>query len=343
MRDIIFFSRGRGHGHAVTDVEIVESIREVDAGFGCTMASYGTGWQTFSALGVEALDLNLSDENLFVPTLVAACSLIRELRPSIIIAHEEFAAVAAAAACGVPCIFLSSWFPPVNSLLAETLHYPRALVLLEDGGLFPVPPGLAERVRVAGPVVRRMGYSRERRGEVRAELGIVDDAECWCIISGGWANEERAPVGHLMLDAFACLPRVDKRMIWLGQISGRLAERVSRMPGVEVLPFAKHIDKIMVASDVILTKGTHAATLEAASLGIPSVSLSLRQNPVDEILVPRVRTNTHLHALATSPDMLVQKIADAKGRVCEPLNHHRRGGRVAASIILDEIRRELMV
>ncbi len=87
--DILFFSRGRGKGHAIPDAAIMESVRNLDDRIGWQFVSYGTGASTLAELGHSVRDLQLPDDNPFHETLIRACEVISECSPGLVVSHEN--------------------------------------------------------------------------------------------------------------------------------------------------------------------------------------------------------------------------------------------------------------
>src|SRR5690242_12943702 len=109
---VLFFSRGRGRGHAIPDLEIVRELKQIDSAIEVQFVSYSTGAATFRAEGYRVIDLELPEENSFAETIVIAYRKILEFHPKVVISHEEFAAIIAAKVANVPSIFLCTWLPP---------------------------------------------------------------------------------------------------------------------------------------------------------------------------------------------------------------------------------------
>src|SRR5687768_3344241 len=106
----LFFSRGRGHGHAIPDMAIVDELESLAPEIAVSFASYATGAATFKAANRSVFNMGLAENNGFLETLFKACDLILDQKPNIIISHEEFAALPAARLAGIPSIFISAWF-----------------------------------------------------------------------------------------------------------------------------------------------------------------------------------------------------------------------------------------
>jgi hypothetical protein len=73
---------------------------------------------------------------------------------------------------------------------------------------------------------------------------------------------------------------------------------------VKIVPFADPIERFLAAADVVITKGTRGITHDAASVGVPSISLSHGHNPIDDLLIPRITNNRALNTRAVTPEIL---------------------------------------
>src|ERR1700733_12151618 len=62
---VLFFSRGRGRGHAIPDVAIMREVRRLRPDTTCEIASYSTGARTIESLDERVHDLQLPEENPF--------------------------------------------------------------------------------------------------------------------------------------------------------------------------------------------------------------------------------------------------------------------------------------
>jgi UDP-N-acetylglucosamine:LPS N-acetylglucosamine transferase len=89
--------------------------------------------------------------------------------------------------------------------------------------------------------------------------------------------------------------------VWLGGPDTQHLESITAgLADIKVLDFVENIHDWIGASDLVITKGTRGTTMDAAALGVPSVAISFGQNIMDELMVPRIRTHTHLNARALS-------------------------------------------
>jgi UDP-N-acetylglucosamine:LPS N-acetylglucosamine transferase len=315
---ILFFSRGRGRGHAIPDMAIAEEIQRLKPEWKIVFASYGTGAETFRLKQRPVMDMSLPDNNMYLDTLFRAVELIEEIRPTAVIAHEEFAALTAARLLGTPTIFISAWLPVPNfGISTESLAYANRAIILESPGIFPVPPQLSVKPVYTGPMARKMVYGRADRAKARAELGLTESMQVISVLGSGGLPESRAPLADLVLAAFHNLTGL-KFLNWIaGSDSKALQLRVAGRTDVLVYPFFDPIEKILAASDVVITKGTRGATLDCVAVGVPSISISFGTNPIDDLLVPRVRSNTSLYAKAMDSTILLSQIQ--KVLACPPV------------------------
>jgi len=342
---VLFFSRGRGRGHAIPDIAIVDELPpNVDVEF----VSYSTGAQVFRDYGREVIDLGFSDSNPFLGTLIRAVSVIAVKRPMAIISHEEFSVLPAASIAGIPIVFLTDWFPRPDHALAESLLYADSIIVMGEKGIFPKPPSIRVDPLYVDPVVRKMRYTLCDRYRARAELAIPEETLVVSVIPGAWAHERRAPMTDLILRAFDELgDKRRKRLIWVAGVDQEsICQRVGGRPDVSVVGECPQIEMVMVVSDVAITKGNRGTILDLSSLGVPSISLSNGANPIDEILVARIRSNVALNVNAVDPGTLSTLIWDlACIRANErerPLELHRVGGETAARVLNQELSRLLV-
>jgi UDP-N-acetylglucosamine:LPS N-acetylglucosamine transferase len=305
---VLFFSRGRGRGHAVPDVALVEDLIKARHDLNLSFVSYSTGGSTIQDLGHDFIDLGLPEENAFVETLLRSTRLINSEKPDLIVSHEEFAALPAAKGLGVPAVFLSDWLPTGRGILIDCLTCADEVIFLDEAGYFDVPDVVKDKIYYVGPVLRAFNTAPSNKAVIRAEFGISGEAKVILVMPGGASisTEDKAPICDLVLDAFDLLPFPSKYLIWVvnGADFDRLNQRtkgrtdiISRRPHTD-------IERTMIASDVAITKASRMTCLELHALGIPSISISYGLNPIDDYRVPRIRSNRALRASALTSRLL---------------------------------------
>ena len=84
--------------------------------------------------------------------------------------------------------------------------------------------------------------------------------------------------------------------------------RSKTLEWVEVMERDWQVDRLMVASDLVVTKANRNTVVELGYLGIPSISLASRLNPMDERSIANISTNRSLEAGALRPESLADCI-----------------------------------
>ena len=293
--EILFFSRGRGRGHAIPDVGILTELKAIRPTLNCELVSYAIGARTIESLGERVIDLGLPEENPFLETLIKAATIIENRKPQLVVAHEEPAAVLASKVFGIPSVFITDWFMKETSILMQSLSYAQRVIFLEAPAIFDEPSFLRNRVKYMGSFLRNFTYSKSDRNLARHELAIDLNTFVVSVLPGGWATEIKAPALDLILTAFDRLQFGSKLLLWVaGSDYEDLRDRTSTRNDIRIYQQSWPIERVMVASDVIVTKNNRGTTLEAAQLGIGSLSLSHGLNPVEDYIVPRIRSNLSL-------------------------------------------------
>jgi len=307
-KSVLFFTRGRGRGHAIPDIEIVKELLNRSDEMDVRFVSYATGARTIEEFGFPLIDLGLPELNPLTETTVMAGKLIGWLNPDLVVAHEEFPALPAAKIFGKPAILLTDWFVEPEHYSSQTLKYADQVLFLDEEGVFEEPPWVRGKVSYVGPVLRSFDYTREDRERARRELDLPLDAFVVSVFPGGFNTEQRAPAADLVLGAFHLLPGGAKRLIWIaGEDLELLREKAGGREDVILRDHDWQIDRTMVASDVAITKATRTTNLELVSLGVPSVALCSGLNRTDET---RVRTMEGVVALDV-PQSSAERLRDA--------------------------------
>jgi hypothetical protein len=126
---------------------------------------------------------------------------------------------------------------------------------------------------------------------------------------GSW-TEAAAPIVDLVLPAFNALRTPDKHLIWLaGQDYQLISARVNGRQDVTVLETDWKIDRLMVASDIVITKANRRTVVELAILGIRTLSIGYGLNVIDEIRAAALGSNTTVAATNFRPDALALALA----------------------------------
>lgn len=316
----LLFSRGRGRGHVIPDVAIVEELTKLNPDVDIRFVSYATGVETLAELGHGVIDLGLPEKNDLVQTLILAARVIGYMRPKLVIAHEEFAALPAAKITSVPTIFLTDWFVEDSMLNMHLLAYADATIFLDQPGTFEEPQAVEGRIEYAKPVLRAFHYNPGDRPRARRELELPEDAAVISVIvPPGRRIEKFAPIHDLLMPAFEAL-EANKVLVWVaGEDHQTLAERTKSNPKVIVKKDHEPFDQLMVASDLVITKGNRNIVLEAAALGVPTLSVSHNLNRIDDFRTFGIPTNRTVFAEEITSEEFLTHIrkALAEGRQAE--------------------------
>ncbi len=281
---ILFFCRGRGSGHAIPDIEVVKELARLRPSAEVRFVSYGTGAKTLAEHGYKVIDVGLPELNSLLDVMVIATKLTGALDPDVVMAHEEFGALPAAAVFDKPAIFLTDWFVGEDRIIMGALRYADQILFADWEGSFSEPPQAQGKTVYVGPIFREFEYSTRDRARARGELELPEDATVVAVLPGGYATEQKAPMAEVVLGAFELLESPGKRLVWVAADEDvePLRERTRGLDEVRIMTREWRIDRLMAASDVAVTKANRKTVLELESLGVPSVALSPGINPIDD-------------------------------------------------------------
>lgn len=307
----LFFSRGRGCGHAIPDMAIADELAKLCSDIDLKFVSYGAGAQTLAAHGRRVIDLEMPDVNPLWDTVLRVGEVIREYQPGLVVSHEEFAALPVAKIFDIPTAFITDWFADADDPRMQALAYADEVIVIEEEGIFDELPCVEGKVHYTGPVLRSFRYGRADRERARQELSLPLDAVVILVLPGSW-TEEKAPICDLVVPVFDGLRVSEKLLIWIaGADHEMLARRISGRSDVIVKEHDWQMDRLMVAADMAITKANRITTKELAALGVPSISISHGLNPIDDMLIERIASNTPLDARTASRKMLAEALVDA--------------------------------
>lgn len=335
---ILYFSRGKGAGHAIKDIAIVQQLQGLCPDINVIFVSYDKGARTFVQNGFEVIDMELPANNPFLETQKRAQILIEHFQPSLIVSHEEFCIPPLARHLGIPCLFITHWFIEPEHPLMKLLESADEILFIEREGIFDCPSYLTDKVRYVGPVLRSFSYHREDRERARKELDISPKAKVVLVVPGAAWPEAVVPIFDLVLSAFEQMAFSNKLLLWLaGEDEASLRSKVNGRCDIVVKGTEWEIDRLMVASDLAITKGSYTAMCELDYLGIPSIALLHGHNLIDEIYAKYFPTVVPLKLLTLSPNILYQTMESLlRTPPTYPPEHHslRNGSMHAAQAIV---------
>jgi len=306
---LLFFTRGRGRGHAIPDIAIAKELTRLREDVQIRFVSYGTGARTLEEFGLPLIDLGLSDANGIAETTVMAGKLIGWLQPDLVVAHEEFAALPAAKIFSKPTALITDFFTNPEYYSMQSLRFADQILFTDYRGIYTEPASAAGRTRYLGPVQPRFEFRRKDRLRARKELSLDATATIVTVMPGSW-TEEMAPTFDLLLPAFDALQRPKKHLIWVAGLDyALLSRRLKLRRDITVIEADWKIDRLMVASDLVITKVNRRTLVELAVLGIRSLSISYKLNPIDDIRASALSSNRTVAAAEFKPAHLARILA----------------------------------
>ena len=278
---LLFFSRGRGRGHAKPDVAIARELLAMRPDVEVRFVSYGTGAETILDGGFPVVDLDLTDAGGAAEVTVAAGRLIRWLNPDLVVSHEEFAVAPVAKIFEKRCVFVTDFFSDPELYSMHAIHFCDEVLFVGRKGVFEEPEWLSGRVLYLGPLDRPSAYGADGRARARSELGIDPDAFVLGVFPGSWV-ERGDEFCAAVIDAYDGLPE-PKALIWIaGQQFDSVVERLGGRSACRVFRQYDDIDRAMSACAVGITRGSRGSTLELVNRGVPAIVVSWGLNPADD-------------------------------------------------------------
>jgi hypothetical protein len=313
--NILFFSRGRGRGHALPDSALATSLKRIDPTLSIQFVSYAVGAKTLQAKGWPVIDLGLPERGPMWDVVASTAALLRNSNAGFVISHEEMAVLPISRAFGLPNLFMSDWLPKIGSRAMQSLSFADSVILLDEPGYYELPDFLANKISYAGTLLQPMACCQTDRKLLRVPLNVSKDHKLITVVPGGsdLHSEARAPIATLVLQAFSQLPMTPTALVWVVDEPdfSRLGNLATAYPNVTVRKPDDKPLQLMRASDLVLTKGNRMTVLECYALGIPSISLSYGINRIDDYRIARVRSNIAFRVLGLDAVTLTRAMTDA--------------------------------
>lgn len=336
-KKLLFFTRGRGRGHAIPDIEIVRVAQTLRSDLDVRFVSYGRGAATLREFGCPLINLDLPENNGIAETTVLAGKIIGWLQPDLVAVHEEFAALPAAKIFDKATVCVTDLITDHSKYSMRTLQFADRVIVTDRAGLFDLPPWIEDKADHVGPILRAFSFTRGKAKLARRQLGIALDATVISAMPGSW-SERLVPLFDLVRAAFDSLKKPRKQLIWLaGEDYEWMHQRAEGQQNIRVQPDDWAIDRLMVASDVVITKSNRQTHLELESLGVPSISISHRSNPIDDRRVAQIAGNTVLNAETLTPAVLARTMLRVIGSRPAPVRQRKPASLRAARIICELI------
>jgi hypothetical protein len=231
----------------------------------------------------------------------------------------------AARMAGVRCIYITDFFEGYGTLNSQAIEYADEIVFTGTRGTFTEPPNLQGRVSYVGRAVRPSDFSAQTRQAARSELGLADMQLVAVVQPGAW-TEKMFPIAQIVSGAWKAVPLKPKRLIWIaGSDCDELAAQFAGDDEIAVVRHDWRLDRLIAASNLVITKANRLTVFEAAAAGVPSLSLTQFMNWPDDVAVNQVPTNLSLRASAVDASLLAQTIVAVANRPAAPAAQVSRG------------------
>jgi hypothetical protein len=204
-------------------------------------------------------------------------------------------------------MFITDFFDDPELYSMAALKFADRILFTGAPGIFGEPPWVKSKVHYVGPILRNFRYTRLDRVAARKELGILPESFVVSMFPGSW-TEAVAPALDLVVGAFDKLLANGATLVWVaGQDVELVREAVGKRNAI-VVEREWTIERLMVASDVALTKTNRTTVLELHHLGIPTINLSWGLNPIDDRIVRSLDGVVWLNAAADTCTDLAEAI-----------------------------------
>ncbi len=289
---ILYLSRGRGFSHAMNDLLILKELKKINNKISILVASYDKGYTYFLANGFRPFNLGLRQkEELTLKASLRIWSLIRQFKPDLVVSDEVFIALHITKGFKVPSILITHWFfesynkkHPIIPAVKKANH----VIFVDTPEFHVIPPDFNVYLTFVGPVIREFEYSLKDKKRAKDELGIGSKDKVILVTPGG-RYKDRNKLLELSAEVFKELDDGNLKMILLtGELYKEYSEKFKNANGIIVKDYDWKMDRLMVASDLVICKGTFSTTWELAYLGVPSISVADLDNPIDQIHVNKM-------------------------------------------------------
>lgn len=287
--------------------EILDRLKEHHPVIDVSVITYDKALEYFNGKHPKVINLATPENPDFLQLVTHCYQFINNNMPQVVLAYDEYPAIAAANLADIPAILITNWLPPEQTLQANALAKASSVVLLEEPGIYAIP-SLSPEVIFCGPVSCKATHYAEQRQLLRNKFGIEETAVVITATQGALLAGGRpvyATISSTIISAFLLLDFEPKYII-VNQESTSANERYSTntVKNMRVISTPELIQEYMALSNLIITNGSRECLLEAKTIGIPTISLIHNPGTLDYILGSRVRTNLMLNAQAvTSNDL----------------------------------------
>ncbi len=359
---ILYFSRGRGYGHSIGDIEVIRELKKNDENLDIVIASYAHGYEAFIKNGfTEIENLYLSYENEFFSPqgLARIQQLIKSVRPDLIVANEMFNVLPLAREHGFPAVLITHWFfeavRPKPTILSLFMACANHIIFGDLEDFHEKPPKLRAPVSFVGPIMRKIETSSQDRDFFKKALGFQKTDKVILVSFGGGFDRVGGGLekGKIVLEKiYQVFDQLNIQNLKLILLAGQIYDyAISKFDNsnVTILRESWDFDKLMAASDIAIVRGSYRTLCELAVIGTPAICIPfLKGNPVDEMHIRNFERLGTLETLEIEKLTLknlvenIQRILESKDKYQEMVKAGHRlkgqcGYKAAARIILGHL------
>lgn len=278
-------------GHAKRDMCIAKMLKKISKDkLKLKFVSYATGYKCLVKYRYHPIDLSLPEMGKKRMAQKRIKFLIDKEKPDLIVSDEELIVLPLAKERKIPSILITNWLPQIEKMSKREYSFYTNLFLLSEMIIFPdredsfeVPNELKKLVKFVNPIIFPSHFSLKDRKSIRKELKI-DNNEKFILATAGGTHPIDRIFFKCILKAFQKLNLKGKLYLLSGVFKKEFLKYQLQNEKIIVKDFVNQIEKIMIASDLVITRGGHTTLWELASLGIPSISIPrpLKHNPYNE-------------------------------------------------------------
>lgn len=315
QQKILFFVRGLGFGHAARDLAIAKQLSEMNDNTQIKFVSYAAGAKFLSGNSYNVIDLGLPATGNDGKMISHAIALISSEKPDIIVTDEELSITSIAKGFNIPCVLIANWFQPEDAQIVELFSDAGCIIIpdYKDGFNISLSPPLDPgKISWVGPIRTWNMDSTETREIARNNLGI-DNSVKFLLLMCGHGDIMDIPFLEKSLAAYLLLD-FPRQMVMLAGPFQKLFSYAERDgDNITVAEHLWDIERYMLASDLVITRGGHTSLWELAMMGVPSISIPRlkRISPMNIVYAENMQqrgTTLVIKDEELTPDSLREKI-----------------------------------
>jgi UDP-N-acetylglucosamine--N-acetylmuramyl-(pentapeptide) pyrophosphoryl-undecaprenol N-acetylglucosamine transferase len=299
------------------DLLIIRELKKINKNLSILVASYDKGYVYFKGNGFRPFNLGLrQEEELTLKASLRMWTLIRRFRPDLVVSDEVFIALHITKGLKIPSILITHWFfesfyrkHPMIPVVKKANH----VLFVDKPEFHTIPFDFNVHLTFVGPVIREFDYTLKDKKRAKYELGI-DSKDKVILVTTGGRYKDRNKLLELSVEVFKELKDNNLKLILLtGELYEEYSERFKNESKIIIKDYDWQIDRLMVASDIVICKGTFMTMWELAYLGIPSISIPDLDNPVDQVHVNKMdkyNITVKIDSRKLNKDMLLKKVKE---------------------------------